>query len=48
MTVALTIGLSAALLYVGLRWMSSRAEVVELRQQVASLKRQLRYHGRPG
>jgi uncharacterized membrane protein len=48
MTTVFFLGLSAAALYVAKRWRDSNAENVELRNQVASLKRQLRRFMRPG
>ncbi|MEY4933469.1 MAG: hypothetical protein RLZZ403_1789 [Pseudomonadota bacterium] len=35
-------GLAALLVFIGLRWSMSRSENEQLRQQIASLKRQLK------
>jgi hypothetical protein len=39
---AIIAGLGALLIFVGMRWNISRTENEQLRQQVASLKRQLK------
>jgi len=41
MNMAIVIGLSAIVLYLGKRWLSARAEVSELLAQIALLKRRL-------
>jgi len=38
---AIVIGLSATVLFLGMRWLSARAEVSELLAQIALLKRRL-------
>lgn len=45
MMTVLLFALSAAALYLGKRWYDSKVENDELRNQVASLKRQLRRGG---
>ncbi|MEQ1580402.1 MAG: hypothetical protein ABL964_07415 [Steroidobacteraceae bacterium] len=42
MTMAIIAGLAALLIFIGLRWSMSRTENEQLRQQIASLKRQLK------
>ena len=42
MTTAFVLGLSIAVLYFAKRWRDSSAENIELKNQVASLKRQLK------
>jgi hypothetical protein len=39
---AIIAGLAALLVFIGLRWSMSRSENEQLRQQIASLKRQLK------
>jgi hypothetical protein len=39
---AIIAGLAALLIFIGMRWIMSRTENEQLRQQIASLKRQLR------
>jgi hypothetical protein len=41
MTEVVVIGLTGALVYLGWRWNGYKAENMELRMQIASLKRQL-------
>jgi hypothetical protein len=45
MSTAVIAGLSAGALYLGKRWLDARAEVAELRTQVALLKRRLTRSG---
>lgn len=48
MKIAIVLGLGVAILYMAKRWRDSSAECTDLRNQVASLKRQLKRVTRPG
>lgn len=42
MNTAIILGLSAAVVYVGKKWLDARTEVAELRTAIVTLKRRLR------
>ena len=46
MTMAIIAGLAALLIFMGVRWNMAKTENEQLRQQIASLKRQLKQLGR--